>query len=295
MSPAWYRFPAPVVFKVSGKDSRRYLNNRLSHDLRTSPPGSTLVAGALTPQGKVEGLFTVYVESDADFYLVCDGGERQPLFAALGRYIVADRVSILDCSGEAIVGHTTSIPAEINSEALGSKIFIAPRPRIGPSGSDFLIIPSNQATVEGLIAAHLGASISQTEYDLRRFSQNCPAFPSEVNSNIVLTEAGLREAVSFTKGCYVGQEVIERSDAIGKLPRHLERIVFDGQLRLTTESAILNVDNKPIGKIVSTYQDEKGRKTKAFALLKTGSYSHRDRIECGGITGRIVAMEERDT
>lgn len=293
MSPVWYRLPAPVVFKVSGKDSRRYLNNRLSHDLRTCPPGSALVAGALTPQGRVEGLFTVYVESDEEFYLVCDGGERQPLFAALGRYIVADRVSILDCSGEAIVGHTTSIPAEINSEALGSKIFIAPRSRIGPSGSDFLIIPSNHATVEGLIAAHLGASISQTEYDLRRFSQNCPAFPCEVNSNIVLTETGLREAVSFTKGCYVGQEVIERSDAIGKLPRHLERIVFDGLLAIATDNSILDIESKPIGKVVSMYHDAERSKTKAFALLKTGSYSHHDRVECNGVSGTIVATAER--
>ena len=81
----WYLQPSPVVFKVTGKDARRYLNNRLSNDLRTATAGASLVAGALTPQGRVEGLYTVYVVSDDLFYF----GRRGdfPFTIVLGRWI----------------------------------------------------------------------------------------------------------------------------------------------------------------------------------------------------------------
>jgi folate-binding protein YgfZ len=294
MSLAWYRFNEPVVFKVSGKDSRRYLNNRLSHDLRAREQGDSLLAGALTPQGRVEALFTVYVESDDEFYLVCDGGERQPLFAALGRYIVADRVSIIDCSSEAVVAHITAAPRDIDTSGLSAKCFLAPRSRIDSSGSDLLALCSDRAVIEAALCERMGISLNRAEYDLRRFAQNCPVFPEEVNAQVVLTEVGLREAVSFTKGCYVGQEVIERSDAIGKLPRRLERIIFEGLAAATASAGVVTAENKPIGKLLSVFQDRVRNQTKAFALLKTGLYAPQESVECEGMRGRILSVDERD-
>ena len=245
----WYLQPSPVVFKVTGKDARRYLNNRLSNDLRTVSAGSSLVAGALTPQGRVEGLYTVYVVSDDLFYLASDGGERQPLIAALGRYIVSDRVSIVDCSADALVGHVAGHDPLVCGE--GVLCLTHPQRRIGTEGRDFLLITENAAAVLAQVTEQLGASLSTSEYDLKRFAEGFAQYPMEINDSLILTEARLRDAVSFQKGCYVGQEVIERSDAIGKLPRHLERIVFDGAETLQPQMSVASTDAKPIGKILS--------------------------------------------
>lgn len=287
----WYLQPSPVVFKVTGKDARRYLNNRLSNDLRTVTAGASRVAGALTPQGRVEGLYTVYVVSDDLFYLASDGGERQPLFAALGRYIVADRVSIIDCSSEALVGHVTDHEPLACGE--GVLCLTHPQRRIGAEGKDFLLITENPAAALAKITEQRGGSLSSSEYDLKRFAEGFAQYPTEINDSIILTEARVRDAVSFQKGCYVGQEVIERSDAIGKLPRHLERIVVEGSESLPQQVSVIGKDAKPIGKVLSTISDLANNKTFAFALLKTGAYAPHDYVQCEGRVGTILSPEEK--
>ncbi len=287
----WYLQPSPVVFKVTGKDARRYLNNRLSNDLRTATAGASLVAGALTPQGRVEGLYTVYVVSDDLFYLASDGGERQSLLVALGRYIVADRVSIIDCSSEALVGHVTSnAPVEFGEGALSLS---HPRRRIGEEGRDFLVVAENPTAALAKITEQLGASLSTDEYDQKRFADGFAQYPTEINDSLILTEAGLRDAVSFQKGCYVGQEVIERSDAIGRLPRQLERIVFEGSEGVQPQASVVGKDAKPIGKVLSTIADITSNRAFAFALLKTGAYAPQDNVECEGRIGTILSPEEK--
>lgn len=287
----WYLQTSPVVFKVTGKDARRYLNNRLSQDLRSVSAGASLVAGALTPQGRVEGLYTVYVQGDDLFYLASDGGDRQPLFAALGRYIVADRVSIIDCSSEALVGHVSghALP-ELGGDAL---CLTHSRRRIGDEGEDFLIVSNAVAAARASLEKALGASLSTAAYDLKRFAEGFAQYPIEINDSMILTEGGLREAVSFQKGCYVGQEVIERSDALGKLPRHLERIVFDGSEPLPAQASVVDKESKPIGKIVSTIVDSANSKLCAFALLKNGAYVAHDQVQCEGRVGMVLSSEEK--
>jgi folate-binding protein YgfZ len=287
----WYLQPSPVVFKVTGKDARRYLNNRLSNDLRTATAGASLVAGALTPQGRVEGLYTVYVVSNDLFYLASDGGERQPLFAALGRYIVADRVSIIDCSFDVLVGHVAGNEPLACGE--GDLCLTHPQRRIGEEGRDFLLITENPAAALAKVTEQLGGGLSTAEYDLKRFADGFAQYPTEINDSLILTEAQLRDAVSFQKGCYVGQEVIERSDAIGRLPRQLERIVFEGSESVQPQASVVGKDAKPIGKVLSTIADITSNRTFAFALLKTGAYAPQDKVECEGRIGTILSPEEK--
>lgn len=289
MSARWYLQPAPIVFKVTGKDARRYLNNRLSNDLRSVGAGATLTAAALTPQGRVEGFFTVYVQADDLFYLVCDGGERQPLFASLGRYIVADRVSIVDCSSEALFAHITGngergLPGDV-------VCLSAPRNRLGVEGEDVLILSSALDVIRGALEQKLGPSLTTSAYDIARFEHGFVQYPTEVNDTLILTEAGLRESVSFSKGCYVGQEVIERSDAIGKLPRRVERLVLDGVTTPPPQAVVIAGDAKAIGKVLSSIPCPERGKTYVYALLKTGAYTARESVRCEGVSGRIFSSE----
>jgi len=286
----WYLQPSPVVFKVTGKDARRYLNNRLSQDLRSVAAGGSLIAGALSPQGRVEGLYTVYIGADDLFYLVSDGGERQPLFAALGRYIVADRVSIIDCSSEVLFGHLAG--ATIPDLGEGVVSFSHACCRIGEAGEDFLVLTDKPSDLRANLFHRLGTPLSASEYDLKRFDAGFPQYPTEINDSMILTESGLREAVSFQKGCYVGQEVIERSDAMGKLPRRLERVVFEGSEPLPEQASVVGKEAKPIGKILSSFVDSANKERYAFALLKNGAYAAHDQVHCEGRVGTILSSKE---
>ncbi len=289
MSRKWIHLEDAVVLRVSGKDARRYLNNRLSNDLRSAKPGDVVRAAALTPQGRVEGLFSVFIENEEVFLLVCDGGRRNTILAALSRYIVADRVSIEDVSLQTTVIHGVEIDRAVLEEGGARAI---PLPRISASGCDYIVEAVERERVLARCAEAWGSPLTREEYALLRWKRGFPAYPQEINDTTILTEAGMKEAVSFTKGCYVGQEVIERSDAIGKLPRTLERIRFEGFHENLTGAPVVSTGGQNIGKIVSCVIDTEHTSTGAFAFLKSGAYSTGDTVRCGEIGGSILAKDE---
>lgn len=289
MSARWFHLSQAVVCRASGKDARRYLNNRLSNDLRSLSYPDTRLAAALTAQGKVQGLYTVFATPDDAFLLACDGGVRQSLFATLGKFIVADRVSLEDVSGSWIFTHvvTSEDDARALAHACGSEnVYLRQSRRLGESGFDLLVPSQSIEETLRVIGERLGPPMSAAEYQLIRLRQGQPTFPDEINENVILTECRMRDAVSFTKGCYVGQEVIERSDAIGKVPRTLARIVLSGA-GAVAGATIVNARGETIGKIVSSVVDEASATIYAFALLRTGVYSVDEQISCEGMPGHI--------
>jgi len=295
MSTPWYLFLHPVVLKVGGKDARRYLHNRLSNDIRALQAGEACRAAALTAQGRVEGLFAVFADSEDTFYLVCDAGDREAVRAAVGRFIVADRVTIEDISDSCTVFHVGDEPEFTKTKLdphASSKLLVLPHARVGTFGTDVLTLPNSQLSYETLVA-HLGESLTPDRYAYLRIAHGEPTFPDEVHGEVILTEAGLYDAVSFTKGCYVGQEVIERSDAIGKLPRALERIRLVEPSEIAVDTEVLSASGERIGKVVSCAPGTEGASTFVFALLRTGKYGIGDSVSCAGLSGEILARPEK--
>jgi folate-binding protein YgfZ len=291
MSCLWKLFSSSVAFQVSGKDARRYLNNRLSNDIRSVQPGSSVIAAALTAQGRVEGLFTVFCTADDSFLLVADAGNRQALFASVGRFIVADRVSVQDVSSSTVLLHVAAEEGVVQGglEALGDAgVLRAAASRISSSGADIAVLSTSCEVVRDLLTPLWGSPLGDDEYDLLRVQNGYAAYPTEINDEIILTESKRTEAVSFSKGCYVGQEVIERSDAIGKVPRHLERAVFNGAGAVVPGDAIVGADGVAIGKVVSVFPDASNNHIFLFALLRTGKYAVADTVRCGELTGTLL-------
>lgn len=293
MNVTWYLFPEPIVLAVTGKDARRYLNNRLSNDLRTLQPNEAARAAALTSQGRVEGLFTVFVESAESFVLVCDGGNREGVKAALAKFIVSDRVNVIDISSCAVVAHvaveSSQVRESVSSVAAERKLLCA-RMRVSTVGSDVILV--TEAPMEGLyrLTELFGPALSEQSYNLLRIKQGVPVYPDEINEDVILSECGVLDAVSFSKGCYVGQEVIERSDAIGRLPRALERISLVGSGLISVGEQVLNAAGDPIGKVLSSALDLDN--ILLFALLRNGKYGKGDSVTCAGFRGEILSADQ---
>ena len=287
MSAEWHLLPSPIVLQVSGKDARRYLNNRLSNDLRSLQPGESIRAAALSAQGRVEGLFTIWAQPNDLFFLVCDGGDRDAVRTALARFIVADRVTVDDISDRACVLHVVQGLDSIRPtiEALSpERLLSAPASRLSDAGTDCVVVGVARADVE----RQLGAGMSPESYARERVRYGTPTFPEEINGDSILTEAGLYDAVSFSKGCYVGQEVIERSDAIGKLPRTLERIKLEGAASVEAGAPLTLAAGETIGKVVTAVSDTASKCTFLFALLRSGKYGNGDSVLCDGRRGEIL-------
>lgn len=253
MSLKFYPIPSAVFFRATGLHATRYLHNRLSNNIRDLKVGASCRAAALNPQGRADAFVTVIREGDQQFLLYSDGGSAEETKAAILRFKVADRIELEplpDLKLWHIVGgfgnSGFSIPSDARCLSSGRS----------PNGQDFIatsFTPSAGATEIDFVTA---AAI--------RIRSKWPIFPDEIGKNVMLLELGLTDAVSFNKGCYVGQEVLERVDSHGRAPRLLALVELDQD---PTESDIKDSTGRTIGELMTFARDE--AKWVAFALIKS--------------------------
>jgi folate-binding Fe-S cluster repair protein YgfZ len=111
----FFTIPSAIILEVSGLDAPRYLNARLTNDIKKLlKPDRALVAAALTPQGRTQGLFLVSGDVGSKVLLACDGGLKEEVVEAFKKYIVADRVQVVDKSQELSLIHVIG-PKAINA------------------------------------------------------------------------------------------------------------------------------------------------------------------------------------
>jgi len=269
----FFHFERSFALSVSGKDSERYLSARLSNDVKKLKSGDSLLAAALTPQGRTEALFLVLKIASDNWILSSDGGTKEEVIAAFRRYIVADRVDLKELGGLGLVhilGDTLpavigSIPAAANFEfkSLG-KSFVVRRARLKASGFDLLL---DQSLMDAFLKDSSYQKMSQPAWDLLRIKDFAPEFPFEINQDYILSESGFESALSHNKGCYVGQEVIEKIDSHGQAPRKLISLELAKILELEAQAQVF-ADEKAVGKIVTSAQDRDEQKTFCFAYVK---------------------------
>jgi len=278
----WFEVPSAIVLRVTGRDSLRYLNARLTNDIRSLEVGNGCLAAALTPKGKVEGLFSVHKFGNEDFFLYCDGGDRAAVVSAFKRYIVADRVAVNDESETTSLFHLIdgfalltqlSIPVLDHpfSHAQAGQITAVRRSRTPAIGYDFFVPRTRRSEIISLIT-HAAKELSVEEQRKLRIRAGQPMYGSEISDANNFSELQLKDAISYSKGCYTGQEVMEKIDSRGKAPRLMKRVVTRGTVHTLPGDIIASIDasgkQTPMGEIVSSSIDVEMNQTIAFALLR---------------------------
>jgi folate-binding protein YgfZ len=237
-------------FRVTGTDRLRYLNGQLTNDLRGLAPGNAKYACALTPKGKLAA--DLYVAAEPDhFWIDAPSAVRESLAIRLERYVIADDVEIEDVTDDYRLLHfMDERPPEMNGA-----IAIA-NDRFRRAGVD-LWLPGSFAEGE-LPSVHF---LDPEQAERLRIERGIPIWGAELSEEVIPAEAGLDEtAISFTKGCYLGQEVISRIKSLGHVNRHLRGLqwIKGGALvpgdRLYAESQ----SEKSLGRITSVSPPDNG-------------------------------------
>jgi tRNA-modifying protein YgfZ len=290
-----YWFPESVILNVYGKDAVRYTHNRLSGDIRALAVGGATIGAALSPQGKVLALFSVFLVAADRLLLVADGGEAEAVRQAFAQYIVADRVRVESCGDDfrwlhigAASDSEELIAGFMNARARG-EIFWGASTRGESGGYDLLVSQASVVEVTELIARLGVAQYSRERYTLERVRSGHPMFPDELNENSLLSEAGRRDAVVFGKGCYVGQEVIEKIDAVGRVPRELRRFVAPGKaLDSVGQTVNLEVDSSALGKVITEAYDPEKQETWFFGYVRSGQVAAGSTVRIGEKHAKVL-------
>jgi folate-binding protein YgfZ len=215
--------------RLTGADRLRFLNGQVSNDARLATAEASIYTCVMTIKGKMCADAFIHATGDA-LWLDAEPEVRESLAARLDKYIIADDVTLEDVSDDFGLLHILPGPG-VSAEAAAKSLTGGSQPmtsltfvrseRYGAPGLD-LFSPA-AVTREARAALSVdypfldGASLEQ-----RRILAGVPKWGAELDENTMPAEAGLEErAVSFTKGCYIGQEVVSRVKSVGHVNRHL--------------------------------------------------------------------------
>ena len=216
---------ASAVLRVQGPDANTYLQGQFTQDLKLAEK-SPIYGLWLDQKGKVLADGHVIRLGDNDYLIVSFSGPAAALVARLEAYLIADEVELHDetaeWTGVLIWGDRLPEPAL----PAGAQVFASRR--AGPLAREILVPAAHAAEV----VARIGESAAMSDpaaAALARLRAALPAVPGDIGPRDLPAEGALDDAaISYTKGCYLGQEVMARLKNLGQVRRALHVITGAG-------------------------------------------------------------------
>jgi folate-binding protein YgfZ len=262
---AWLDLSARGRIVARGRDRARFLHNVTSNEVKKMTPGSSAYAFLLTPQGRIQ----------ADLYLICfedhflidtEPGLRQKVQQLILKYKVADQVELED-----VTEATCSLGVEgTNAGAVSlppGDHYTAPLTVTGQPGFRVYGPAGRKAELIALVEAAGARPAAPEDARLVRIENGKPVFGEDIRDTSLPQETQQMHAVSFTKGCYIGQEIVERIRARGHVNRKLERIELEGSAPVPA-GTLLQVEGKEAEVTSSVFSPATG-KVVALAYVRT--------------------------
>ena len=230
--------PARDVVAVHGPEAETYLQGQLSQDVRALAVGASADSLLLEPDGKLSALLRVTRTDGHGFVLDVEGGYGGAVMARLRRFVLRSKVEMeslawrcLSLRGPAVGEAAAGLLAALAERG----VLAIPFEWNGWEGTDLL---GPEDVVLGPDEADLPAGVvlcGPEAVEARRIVVGIPAMGTELTGKTIAAEAGLVErTVSFTKGCYTGQELVARIDSRGSnVARRLVGVVAPGDPPVT--------------------------------------------------------------
>jgi folate-binding protein YgfZ len=272
--------------EVTGEDRATFLHNMCTADIRRLTPGTGCEAFFCSAQGKILGY--VYVFCAPESFVLETAPGQTGLMAHLDRFIIREKVELIDRTAEwgefLLAGpHAERILSEIGTTLPEATVLAHTATRIGghetwirrmeltrPGG--FLIAcrsDASDAIRSSLMAA--GAEAASTEaFDAARIEAGSPLYGRDITDENLPQEVGRNaQAISFTKGCYLGQETVARIDALGHVNRHLVGVRFAGK-EIPAAGEELSSSDKVVGRVTSAAWSPRLATPLALAYVRRG-------------------------
>ena len=266
---------------VRGEDRFRWLSGMVTNAVNDLPENGGAWNLVLNAQGRIQGDLTVWREGDAlDLLIVADQFEK--LMAHFDHFIIMDDVELVaqDPTAETTIGLTglqardvlvrmgLPVPAEpmtgqrVEWNGLNLRIYhgygtLADHYEIGTPLAGLTLLWRALSTA--------GATpVGSTALEAFRVAEGIPVYGIDIAERDLPQETSQTRALHFSKGCYLGQEIVERIRSRGNVHRHLRQLELDGPLARTGTDLLL--DGAPIGSISSATELPLGGTIRRFAL-----------------------------
>ncbi len=252
---------------VTGRDRQAFLQGMLSNDVKSLTAGQGTAAAFLDAHGKVVALLAVYVLEDR-LLLELPPSLTEKTLQALDKFLISEKASfeaaddafaILAVQGpgsrallETLAGRQLDLAPYHHAEAqiAGAPVRVISRAEGGVPGFHCWAAAAHGASLWQLLVTAGARPVGAEALNVLRVEAGVPWYGHDVDESVILPETRLEQLVSYTKGCYIGQEVVARVKYRGHVNRALSGLVLEGD-RVPAINDPVVADGKEVGRITS--------------------------------------------
>ena len=296
---------------VTGADRQRFLNGQVTNNVKDLKVGQGCYAALVTAKGKMQSDLFIYCLAD-ELLLDFEPGLTRAVTERLEKYVIADDVQMVDvselygmftvqgpCSAEVIKAVGLEPPLVNLSWTKGhesrGEVYCMNNARGAAAGFD-LFVPSedlkrmSDRLVEAASNAEGGMS-SVDVLDVVRIEAGIPKFGVDMDETNLASEAGIEaRAISYTKGCYIGQEVISRIRAFGQVAKSLRGLRLPSEIpQLPQKGDKLFHNAKEVGYVTSSCRSPILQGNIALGYVRREHHDPGTWVEIGAVDSSIKA------
>ncbi|HEX3724963.1 MAG TPA: glycine cleavage T C-terminal barrel domain-containing protein [Pirellulales bacterium] len=298
---------ARTQIELSGADRSAFLHNLCTGDIRKLPPGAGCEAFLTSLQGKTLAHLFAFV-GPSTINLSTVSGQGEVILAHLNHYLVCEQVVLSDCSHQrrelylggpdaprllaALAGDEP--PQDRLSHCAvklaGRDVWIRKADLAGPIGFDISLGTEDVEAVRGALLSAGAVSGPWAAFDAARIEWGFPWFGVDISEKNLPQEVGRDKlAISFAKGCYLGQETVARIDALGHVNKTLVGVRFaDREVPLAQQE--LMAAGEMVGHITSAAYSPRLGAVCGLAYVRRGHNTPGTAVTSSGHRGEVVAL-----
>lgn len=301
-----------TLLRLHGRDPLRMIQGVISNDLAGAPPGMGVYAVVLTPKGRIVADVRAF-RRGTEVWLDGEGGAREPLaeqlrrvipplfarqddlsesWGALGVFGPAARATVERALGALPTDMPENGVAERSASAGAGDVVVLRTREAGVDGYDLLAPADGLEPLWRALVAAGARPVGRGTLEVLRIEAGTPRWGAELTPDVIPLEAGLRRrAISETKGCYTGQEVIVRILHRGHVNRHLRGLRFaDAPTPAAGTELLRPADGRSVGTVTSACVSPRFGETIGLGYVRREVEPPAELRLAGGGVVRVVAL-----
>ncbi|HYV83755.1 MAG TPA: glycine cleavage T C-terminal barrel domain-containing protein [Pyrinomonadaceae bacterium] len=252
--------------RVSGSEATMFLNGLITNDVKNLAQNRWMPAVFPTVQGRLIGAVRVIRGSEPEFLIDTEMASHEAVLKTVSRFTLAGDFKVSDVTSEtALLTIQGQGAAEILENDLAQEVSGLPQNGVvqtdwvtiiranhtGEDGFDIIIDAARKAELQKTLEAAGAQPIGEDTLEILRVEAGIARFGQDMDETNVVPETNLDDAVSYTKGCYVGQEIIVRIKHRGHPAKKLTALRFETDQQIEAGAVIRSTDNQEIGRVTS--------------------------------------------
>ena len=287
---------------VTGRDRTRWLNGMVTNNIRDLAPGSGVYTFLLNPQGRILGDMYVFNRGES-FLIDTDRQQADKLTQLLKKYIIMDQVVLSEADSRLITSlgmegpqakevlqRAGCEPGELQPLEVADRTWNDASVSLVRSlqgGYMIWLSPENAGTMWEALVSSGATQVGTEALEMWRIATGIPRYGTDIRERDLPQETGQQHALNFSKGCYIGQEIVERIRSRGAVHRRFTGFTFEG--RLPAVGTKLERDGRELGEVTSATVLPSGQAI-GLGYLRREAGEAGATIDAGGVQATVAGL-----